>query len=197
MAALCLGAAIGGIEANFWPDKKEAKRGQGKSAEDIDHVMLLSQQRGETNQHEPQHHGGSSQATQVPRVGVDQEKQKRGVERGKEIVRRIHPPEPIEDRAEPTLSVRSRKREPKRRGQETNAGKNDRARNPRDEYFELPHIAEKKWRRDKEEVNRHVRKNHERNERNRALPGEIEDPDVISPPRNPEAGPVNQQKEKG
>src|SRR4030095_11610668 len=106
MAALCLGAALGGIEVNLWPDKKEAKRGQGKSAEDIDHVMLKSQQRRETNQHEPEHHGGSFRTAQVPRIGVDQEKQKRCVERGKEIVRRVYAAAPIEARAQPALSMR-------------------------------------------------------------------------------------------
>src|SRR4029450_892242 len=105
MAGLCLRAALGGIEVNLWPDKKEAKRGQGKSAEDIDHVMLMSQQRRETNQHEPEHHSGSFRTAQMPRRGVDQEKQKRRVERGKEIVRRVESAEPIEERAQPTLSM--------------------------------------------------------------------------------------------
>src|SRR4030095_2839782 len=138
MAAFCLGAALGGIEVNLWPDKKEAKRGQGKSAEDIDHVMLKSQQRRETNQHEPEHHSGSLHTAQMPRIGVDEEKQKRCVERGKEIVRRVDSAEPIEERAQPTLSLRSWKGEAKRHNQETNACKKNRTRHPRDEHFKLP-----------------------------------------------------------
>src|SRR6476660_4479451 len=148
MAALCLGAALGGIEVNLWPDQKQAKRGQGKSAEDINHVMLMSQQRGETNQHEPKHHSRSSQTAQVSCIGVDQEKQKRRVERGKEIVRRVYPAEPIEERAQQTLGMRSRKGEAKRHDQETNARKKDRTRDPHDEHFEFPRIAKKKRRRD-------------------------------------------------
>ena len=158
--------------------------------------MLMSQQRGETNQHEPGHHSESFRTAQMPRIGVDQEKQKRGMERGKEIVRRVYPAEPIEQGAQPTLGMRSRKGEAKRHDQETNACKENRTRDPRDEHFELPRLAKKNWRHDKEQINRHVRKDHERDERNCSLPGKIENPDVTAPRCNPEAGPVNQEEEQ-
>lgn len=85
MVALCLGTPVGGIEKKFWRDKKEANRRQGQTAEDIDHVMLMSQECGKTYQHEPKHHRGLRQTAQMPRIGVDQEKQERGVSEGKRL----------------------------------------------------------------------------------------------------------------
>ena len=47
----------------------------------------------------------------MPPVCVEEEKQKGRMKRRKEIIRRIDPAEPIEERAQPTGRVRSRKSE--------------------------------------------------------------------------------------
>ena len=90
----------------------------------------------------------------------------------------IHSAKPIEDRAEPATSVGPRKSKTQREKQKTNAcnencGDDSPRKNP-----QLLLGSTKKWSRDEEEVDRHVRENHERNEWDRALPFKIERADI-------------------
>ena len=50
MVALGLRARRVGIEGKLRPDKKEAARREHETAEDVDHVMLMRQERGKTDQ---------------------------------------------------------------------------------------------------------------------------------------------------
>src|SRR5215208_4144360 len=113
----------------------------------------------------------------------------------KQIVRRIHSAKPIEDRADPAISLRSRKRKPQWKKQETDSSDDNRC---RDSFSEGPQFAigpTKKWRANKEEIDRHVRENHERNEWDGALPFEIERADVNALSGDPIATDVDAQKQ--
>ncbi len=133
---------------------------------------------------------------QMARIRVDKENQERGMERWKEIVRRIEGAKPIEDRAHPSRGMRPRKGKAKRENEKANSGDDDRARHPSRIEIQLWFVREKKRRCDKKEIDREVGKNHEGNERDCPFPGEIKDAHLVPSRRNPEAAAVDQNEEK-
>lgn len=158
--------------------------------------MLVGQERRKTDQDEPQHHSEPRGTAQVSGISVDQEKEQSGVQRGKEIVGRVEPAEPIKERAQPSLCMRPGQSEAQRNCEKENSSHHDRTRHSRHEYLQLALGAEKEGRRDKEKIDREVGKNHERDERNRAFPGEEKNADIVALRRNPETAAVNNQKEE-
>ena len=132
----------------------------------------------------------------MPRIRVDEENQERGMERWKEIVRRIEGAKPIEDRAHPSRSVRPREGKAKRENEKASPGDDDRARHPSRIEIQLWFVREKKRRCDKKEIDREIGKDHERNERDCPFPGEVKNANLVPSRRNPETAAVNQNEEK-
>ena len=110
-------------------------------------------------------------------------------------MRRIHSTKPIEQRAKPAINVWSRKREPQWKKEETNPGYDNCCRDSfrEDEQFAIG--PTKKWRDDKEEIDRHVRQNKKRNERNLVFPFKIKRADVGTTGCDPVATAVNDQEQ--
>ena len=156
--------------------------------------MLMGEERRKRNEGKPDHHQDAREATEVSRIGIDQKHEERGMQRGKEIVRRIQPAEPIEKRAEPSLSARSRKSETEREGEKTNSGERDRGRHSPDIDSQPPLTSKQKWRRDKKKVDREVWQDKRRHERDGAFPGEIEDSNIMAVRRDPKAPAVNHEE---
>jgi|SRR5450432_140823 len=117
------------------------------------------------------------------------------MERWKKIIRRVQPAEPIENGSKPSACLRPRKSETQRNQQkEKPRDENRRGYAPREDS-ELAFCPEEKWRGDKEEIDREVGKNHERNKWNSAFPSEVEDADITASRGDPDAAAVNEQEE--
>ena len=58
----------------------EAISGQDKTTNDVDDVVLVSEQRRETDEKEPNHRREEENAAKISRVEIDQEQQQRGVQ---------------------------------------------------------------------------------------------------------------------
>ena len=157
--------------------------------------MLMGEERRKRNEGKPDHHQDARETAEVSGIGIDQKHEERGVEGGKEIVRRIQSAEPIEKRAEPLFGARSRKSETERQGEKTNSGECDRGRHLPDIDSQSPLTSKQKWRRDKKKVDREVRQDKKRHEGDGAFPSEIEDADIMAVRRDPKAPAVN-PKEK-
>ena len=117
------------------------------------------------------------------------------MKRWEEIVRRIHSAKPIEDRAEPPVSVRARESKTQREKQKTKACNENCGDDPPRKDPQLLLCSTKKRSRDEEEVDRHVGENHERNEWDGTLPLKIERADVTALSRDPIATAVDDQKQ--
>ena len=134
---------------------------------------------------------------QMPRIRGDEENQERGMERWKEIVRRIEGAKPVEDRAHPSRSVRPSVGKAKREKEKANPGDDDRAGHPSRIEIQFRFVSKKKRRCDKKKIDREIWKNHEGNERDCPFPGEVKDANLMPSRRNPETAAVNQNEEKG
>ena len=119
------------------------------------------------------------------------------MKRWEQIVRAVHSAKPIEERSGPSSSVRSRKRKPQRKKQETNSSDDNRCRNSFSEDGQLAIGATKKWRNNKEKIDRHVRQNEQRQKGNLAFPLEIKGADVGAVRSDPVATAVNEQEQDG
>src|SRR5207249_1815103 len=173
----------------------EAISGQDKTTHNVDDVVLVSEHRREADKKEPKHRREQENAAKISRVEIDQEQQQRGVQRREEIERRIHSAKPIKDCAEPSAGMRARESKAQRKKQKANARDEDCGYDPprKDSQFLIRSTQER--RRDEEEVDRHVRENHERNERDGALPLKIKRADLAALPSDPIATAVNDQKQ--
>jgi len=116
------------------------------------------------------------------------------VQRWKQIVWRVHAAEPIEKRAEPSISMRSRKREPQRKEQEANSSDDYCHRDSFRQDRQLAICPTKKWRDNEEQIDGHVGENEKRDEGDLALPFKIECADVRASRTDPVATAVNDQE---
>lgn len=194
MAAACLVVWRRRIERKLFSNGKGAAGRETESAQNIDEMMLMGEERRKRNEGKPDHHHDAREAAEVSGIGIDQKHEERGMQRWKEIVRRIQPAEPIEKRAEPSLSARSRKSKTEREGEKTNSGERDRGRDSPDIDSQLPLASKQKWRRDKKKVDREVRQDKKRHKGDGAFPGEIEDSDMMAVRRDPKAPAVNHEE---
>ena len=103
-------------------------------------------------------------AAKMSCVNIDQEQQQRGVQRWEKIKWQVHSAKPIEDRAEPSVSVRARESKTQREKQKTKSCNDNCGDDPPRKNRQLLLCSTKKRSRDEEEVDRHVGENHERNE---------------------------------
>src|SRR5690242_17208247 len=87
--------------------------------------MLISENRRKDDENKPNDDRHATGSAGVTDVNVSQNQHQRGVERRKQIEGRIHSAKPIENRAEPTAGMRTRKCEPEREKQKTNSGGDD------------------------------------------------------------------------
>src|SRR5947199_9541535 len=142
----------------------EAISRENKATDDVDDVVLVSEQWRETDEKEPKHDGEKENAVKFSRVKIDQEQQERGVQRREKIKGRIHSAKPIEDRAEPSARVRTRKSEAQRQKQKAKTGKENRGYESPRKSLQLLVRSEKECSCGVKEVDCHVRENHERSE---------------------------------
>ena len=110
-------------------------------------------------------------------------------------MRRVHGAKPIEDGAQPTLRVRPGKGEAQWKKQKTKRRDQNSGHNSAREDLQFAIGAEEKRRRDKEEIDRHVRQDHQRHERNGVLPRKVECSNVTTPRRDPITAAVDDEKE--
>ena len=136
--------------------------------------MLISQHGGEPDQDEPNVRGVAQNAASVARVKIGEERAQGDVKRRQQIVRLIHSAKPIEERAEPAGRMRAFECETQREQQKANATNQDRGGDPFRECRQFAIVSAEKRRRDEEKIDRHVRRDHQRHERNGALPFEEE-----------------------
>ena len=80
--------------------------------------------------------------------------------------------------------------------QKQNPRDDDRGRHSPNEKLQSGFVRQEEWRGDKEEIDRHIGQNKEGHERNAAFPGKVEDTNVRTLCRDPEATAINDQKEK-
>jgi hypothetical protein len=158
-------------------------------------MVLISQQWRETDEKKPKHRREQENAAKISRVEIDQEQQQRGVQRWEKIKRRIHSAKPIKDRAKPSAGMRTRESEAQRKKQKAKACNENCGYDPPRKDSQLLVRSTKERRRDEEEVDRHVGKNHEGNEWNGALPLEIKRTDFTALSRDPIATAVNDQEQ--
>src|SRR5206468_7979569 len=123
-----------------------------------------------------------------------QEQQQRGVQRREKIKGRIHSAKPIKDRAEPSAGMRARESKAQREKQKAKSGNENCGYDPPRKDSQLLVRSTKERGRDEEEINRHVGKNHERNEWDGALPLKIKRADLTALPSDPIATDVNDQE---
>ncbi len=151
----------------------EAISGQDKTTDDIDDVVLVSEQRRETDKKEPKHRREQENAAKISSVEIDQEQQQRGMQRREKIKGRIHSAKPIKDCAEPSAGIRARESEAQGKKQKANARNENCGYDPPRKDPQLLVRSTKERGCDEEEVDRHVWENHERNEWDGALPLKI------------------------
>jgi len=173
----------------------EAISSESKTTDDVDDVVLVSEHRRETDEKEPKHRSDQENAAKISRVEIEQEQQQRGVQRREKIKGRIHSAKPIKDPAEPSAGMRARESKAQREKQKAKAGNENRGDDPPRKDPQLLVRSTKERGRDEEEVDRHVGKNHERNEWDGALPLKIKRGDLTALPRDPIATAVNDQKQ--
>ena len=120
-------------EGKFWSDQAKARCRQNKTANNIDYVVLVGQDRRKTDQEKPNHHRKARDPRKRPHVNVSQEHQQCGMQRRKKVVGRVHPAEPVKQSAEPSVGLPLSKRESERKREETNSGGNNGAGHPQRE----------------------------------------------------------------
>lgn len=131
----------------------------------------------------------------MTKVNIRQNQHQRRMKRGEQIERRVHSAEPIEDSAEPAFGMWPQKSEPQRKKQKANSRRQNRRRDSLGEDRQLTIRSAKKRRGDKEEIDRHVRQNEKRHERDCSFPFKINSWDVCAARGDPVASAVNDQEQ--
>ena len=119
------------------------------------------------------------------------------MKRWKQIVRRIPSAKPIEERTEPAIGVRPWKRKPQWEKEETSSSDYNRCRDSFRQDGQFAICPTKKWRDNKENIDRHVRQNEEWHEGDLPFPFKIKRADVRAMYCDPVATAVNDQKQHG
>jgi len=132
----------------------------------------------------------------MSRIDLREDGPKSDVERRKQVVRLVHRAKPIEERAEPATGVRPGESETQRKEQKTDTRDDCRRGDPFRERRQLILVAAEKRRRNEEEIDRHVRGDHERNERDEAFPFEEKCGNVGALRGEPIGPSVNEKEER-
>ena len=177
-----------------FPKNPETKAGQNETADNVDHMMLIRKDWRQRDQSEPNHDRNANETARVTKINIQQNQHECRVKGWKQIVRRVHATKPIEKPAEPSVSVRSRKREPQRKKQEADSSDYNCHRDALGEDRQLATCPTKKWRDNEEQIDGHVGENEKRNEGDLAFPFKIECADVRASRTDPVATAVNDQE---
>src|SRR5204863_4437922 len=119
------------------------------------------------------------------------------VERRNQVIGQVHSSKPIESGAEPSARVRPFEGEAEGKEEKADASNEDRCNDAFRKYRQLPLIAAKERRRDKKQIDREIRNDHQGHKGDEPFPAEIECPDVVTLRRNPIAPAVDNQEENG
>src|SRR5262252_1487288 len=95
-----------------FPKKPKTNAGQNKTADDVDHMMLIRENWRQRDQDEPHHGRNADETARVTKINIHQNQHECRMQRWKQIIGCVHAAKPIKKRTEPSISVWSRKREP-------------------------------------------------------------------------------------
>ncbi len=185
-----------GLRRALLADEKKTIARERKPTHDIEHVMLIRQHHGDHDQCKPKRDSPSHPSTRMTAISHNEKRTERDVERWKEIERRVHGAEPSEDRPQPAISLRSGEGEPERKREKTNSGRENGGRDSLRQRRQFSFAPAKKRRRDEEQVDRKIRCDQERHERQTAFPFEKNRPDIRALRRDPIATAVDKKKER-